>query len=159
MAAYNHVVLVGNITRDIEVKYTQSGTAVCDLGLAVSEKYKDSNGEWQDAVSFIDCTCWAKTAELASEYLSKGSPVLVDGRLKQDRWQDKETGGNRSKLRVIVQRLQFLGKKGDGTQTERRYDESESQYSRQVDESDGASQDNDSPASTEYAGDKEEIPF
>ena len=107
MASFNRVILVGNVTRDIELKYTGSGTAVTDLGLAVNDRRKSANGEWVDETTFIDVTLWGRTAEVASEYLSKGAPVLVEGRLKLDTWETD--GQKRSKLRVVGERMQMLG--------------------------------------------------
>jgi single-strand DNA-binding protein len=111
MAGFNNVILLGNITRDIELRYTTSGTAVCDIGLAVNQKRKSG-----EEVVFVDCTCWEKTAELASEYLSKGRQVLVRGRLKMDEWNDKGTGQKRSKIGVVVNELVFVG--GPASQAE-----------------------------------------
>lgn len=112
MASYNRVILMGNITRDIELKYIQSGTAVTELGLAVNDRRKTSSGEWVDETTFVDVTLWGRTAEVASEYLSKGSAVLVEGRLKLDQWETD--GQKRSKLRVVADKMQMLGGKGSG---------------------------------------------
>jgi len=113
MASYNRVILVGNLTRDPEVRYIPSGTAVCDIGLAVNDRRKNSDGEWVDETTFVDVTLWARTAEVASEYLSKGSPVLIEGRLKLDTWESSE-GQKRSKLRVVCERMQMLGSRSTG---------------------------------------------
>jgi len=107
MASFNRVILVGNLTRDIELKYTPGGTGVTDIGMAVNDRRKNSNGEWVDEVTFVDVTLWGRTAEVASEYLSKGAPILVEGRLKLDTWETD--GQKRSKLRVICERMQMLG--------------------------------------------------
>lgn len=114
MASFNKVVLVGNVTRDIQVRYIGSGTAVTDVGLAVSHKSKDKAGNTKEETTFVDVTLWGRTAEVAGEYLSKGSPVLIEGRLAMDQWEDKETGNKRSKLKVVGEQMQMLGKKGDG---------------------------------------------
>ncbi len=113
MASYNKVVLVGNLTRDPELRYIPSGTAVCEIGLAMNEKYKNAKGDWVEEPVFVDVTLWARTAEVASEYLSKGSSVLIEGRLKLDTW-EKE-GKKHSKLRVTCERMQMLGAKGGGS--------------------------------------------
>lgn len=113
MASYNRVILVGNLTRDPELRYTPSGTAVSDIGLAVNDRVKNASGEWVDEATFVDVTLWARTAEVASEYLSKGSPVLIEGRLKLDTWETND-GQKRSKLRVICERMQMLGGRGEG---------------------------------------------
>lgn len=112
MASFNRVILVGNLTRDIELKYTQGGTAVTEVGLAVNDRRKNQSGEWVDETTFIDITLWARTAEVASEYLSKGSSVLIEGRLKLDQWESD--GQKRSKLRVVGERMQMLGGRGGG---------------------------------------------
>lgn len=110
MASYNRVVLVGNLTRDPELRYISSGTAVTEIGLAVNDRRKNQAGEWVDETQFIDITLWARTAEVASEYLSKGSSVLIEGRLKLDRWE--KDGQKFSKLRVIGEKMQMLGGRG-----------------------------------------------
>src|SRR6478609_6554731 len=110
MASFNRVILVGNLTRDPELRYIPSGTAVTDIGLAVNDRRKNAQGEWIDETTFVDVTLWARTAEVASEYLSKGAPVLIEGRLKLDTW-EKE-GKKQSKLRVVGERMQMLGGKG-----------------------------------------------
>jgi len=112
MANLNKVFLVGNLTRDPELRYIQSGTAVLDLGLAVNRRTKSADGTWGDEVAFIDVTVWRKQAENCAEYLSKGRPVLVEGYLRMDQWQDKKTGEKRSKLKVTAQNVQFLGSRG-----------------------------------------------
>jgi len=113
MASFNRVILVGNTTRDVELRYIQSGTAVCDIGLAVNDRRKNASGEWVEDTQFVDVTLWGRTAEVASEYLGKGSPVLIEGRLKLDQWE--QDGQKRQKLKVIGERMQLLGSKGDGS--------------------------------------------
>ena len=110
MASYNRVVLVGNLTRDPELRYIPSGTAVTEVGLAVNDRRKNAAGEWIDETTFIDITLWGRQAEIASEYLSKGSSVLIEGRLKLDTWE--KDGKKNSKLRVVGERMQMLGAKG-----------------------------------------------
>lgn len=112
MASFNRVILMGNITRDIELKYTQTNLAVTELGLAVNDRRKTSTGDWVDETTFVDVTLWGRTAEVASEYLSKGSPILVEGRLKLDTWETD--GQKRSKLRVVGEKMQMLGGKSGG---------------------------------------------
>ncbi len=111
MASYNRVVLVGNLTRDPELRYIPSGTAVSDIGLAVNDRIKRGD-QWVDETTFVDITLWGRTAEIANEYLSKGSPVLIEGRLKLDRWE--KDGQKHSKLKVVGDKLQMLGSRGDG---------------------------------------------
>jgi single-strand DNA-binding protein len=110
MASFNRVILVGNLTRDIELKYLQSGTAVTEVGLAVNNRRKNQSGEWVEETLFVDVTLWGRTAEVASEYLSKGSSVLIEGRLKLDTWESE--GQKRSKLRVVGETMQMLGGRG-----------------------------------------------
>ena len=112
MASFNRVILLGNLTRDIEVKYLQSGMAVTEVGLAVNDRRKGQNGEWIEETTFVDVTMWGRTAEIASEYLGKGSSVLIEGRLKLDSWETD--GQKRSKLRVVCEKMQMLGSKGGG---------------------------------------------
>jgi len=112
MASFNRVILLGNLTRDVEVRYLQSGTAVADVGMAVNDRRKGQNGEWIEETTFDDVTLWGRTAEVAGEYLSKGSPILVEGRLKYDTWE--KDGQKRSKLSVVCERMQMVGAKGGG---------------------------------------------
>jgi len=112
MASFNRVILVGNLTRDPELRYTPSGTAVTDVGLAMNDRWKNANGEWVDEATFVDVTLWGRQAEVASEYLSKGSPVLIEGRLKLDQWEQE--GQKRSRLKVVGLRMQMLGTRGSG---------------------------------------------
>ena len=110
MASFNKVILVGNLTRDPEVRYIPSGAAVCDIGLAVNSQWTDrKTNERKEEVTFIDVTLWGRTAEIAGEYLAKGRPVLIEGRLHLDSWEDKESGQKRSKLKVIGESMQLLG--------------------------------------------------
>ncbi len=112
MASYNRVILMGNVTRDIQLRYTPAGTPVTEVGMAVNDRRKNQNGEWVDETTFVDVTFWGRTAEVASEYLSKGSPVFVEGRLKLDTWE--KDGQKNYKLRVVCDRMQLLGSRGDG---------------------------------------------
>jgi single-strand DNA-binding protein len=112
-ASFNRVILVGNLTRDPELRYIPSGTAVTDVRLAVNDRVKNANGEWVDEATFVDVTLWGRTAEVAGEYLSKGSPVLIEGRLKLDSWETSD-GQKRSKLKVVCLRMQMLGGRDGG---------------------------------------------
>jgi len=114
MASYNKVLLMGNLTRDPEVKYTPKGMAVTDLGLAVNREYTTDSGEKREEVVFVDVTVWGRQAETCGEYLKKGRPVFVEGRLQLDTWDDKQSGQKRSKLRVNAERVQFLGGRNEG---------------------------------------------
>jgi single-strand DNA-binding protein len=120
VANLNRVLLIGNMTRDPQLRYTPSNAAVCEFGIAVNRKWTDKAGQKQEEVTFIDCTAWAKTGELINEHLRKGSPIFIEGRLKLDQWEDKQGGGKRSKLSVVVENFQFIGGKGDGEQPQGR---------------------------------------
>ncbi|MHC4821906.1 MAG: single-stranded DNA-binding protein [Planctomycetota bacterium] len=113
MASYNKVVLMGNLTRDIELKHTASGQAVANMGLAVNRRYKTQSGENREETTFVDCEAWGRTAEVMKEYLTKGRPVFVEGRLKLDSWEDQQ-GQKRSKLRVVIENFQFIDSRGGG---------------------------------------------
>lgn len=138
MPSFNKVILLGNITRDPEMRTTGSGKSVCDIGLAINEK---RGGE--EYTSFFDVTAWNKTAEIVAEYCRKGSPVLVEGRLVQDRWE--QDGNKRSKVKVVAERVRFLGRQSatsDEVQDPRQGDESPQE-----------------PTSTPEQGEKENAPF
>lgn len=109
MTGFNRVVLVGNLTRDPELRQIPSGTSVADLGLATNERYRNRDGETAETTCFVDVVAWGKQAESCNQYLSKGAPVLVEGRLQLDQWKTNE-GQNRSKLRVKADRVRFLGR-------------------------------------------------
>jgi len=114
MASYNKVMLLGNLTRDPEVKYTPKGTAVTELGLAVNRTYTTDGGEKREETTFVDITMWGRQAEIAGEFLKKGRPLFVEGRLQLDTWDDKQTGQKRSKLRVVCENFQMLGSRDGG---------------------------------------------
>jgi single-strand DNA-binding protein len=114
MASFNKVILLGNLTRDPEVRYTPKGSAVADLGIAVNRVYTTDSGEKREETTFVDVTFWGRTAEVAGEYLKKGRPVFVEGRLQLDSWEDKTSGQKRSKLKVIGETMQLLGGRPGG---------------------------------------------
>ena len=114
MASYNKVMLLGNLTRDPEVKYTPKGSAVADIGLAVNRTYTTDGGEKREETTFVDVTMWGRQAEIAGEYLKKGRPLFVEGRLQLDTWDDKQTGQKRSKMRVVCENFQMLGSRDGG---------------------------------------------
>jgi single-strand DNA-binding protein len=115
MASYNKVILLGNLTRDPQVKYTPSGAAVAEIGLAVNRYWFDKQtNSRREETTFVDVTLWGRDAEVAGEYLAKGRSILIEGRLQLDTWDDKTTGQKRSKLRVVGERMQMLGSRGDG---------------------------------------------
>ena len=143
MASFNKSIIMGNATRDPELRYLQSGTAVADMTLAVNERRNGPNGEKVEEVSFIDVTVWGRTAEIAGEYVKKGSCVLVEGRLKEERWE--KDGQKRSKLKVVCEQLKLVG----GKQDQSSGDDHGSQHDEQPQS--GQSQ----PASRTY----EDVPF
>jgi len=114
MASFNKVILLGNLTRDPEVRYTPKGTAVTELGMAVNRVYTAENGEKREDTTFVDVTLWGRTAEIAGEYLKKGRPVFIEGRLQLDTWDDKQSGQKRSKLKVVGEGLQLIGSRPGG---------------------------------------------
>ena len=112
MASFNSCTLLGTVVRDPEIHYTASGMAICELCVVVNDRRKQGD-DWVDEASFLDCTCFGKTAEVAAEYVGKGKQILVNGRLKQDNWKDKDTGQKRSKIKITVDRLVMVGSKQD----------------------------------------------
>lgn len=114
MASLNKVMLIGNLTRDPEIRYTPRGQAVADIGLAVNRVYNTETGEKREEVTFIDITLWGRTAEIVHQYCKKGRPLFVEGRLQLDTWDDKQTGQKRSKLKVIGDGIQLLGSRDGG---------------------------------------------
>lgn len=111
MPSFNSVVLMGHLARDPELRYTPQGSAVCDFAIGMNRRFKRKDSdELVDEVTFVEITAWNRTAEICAEYLKKGRLVLVCGFLKQDRWEDTETGAKRSKVKVVAQEVQFIGK-------------------------------------------------
>lgn len=114
MASYNKVLLMGNLTRDPEVRYTPKGQAVTDIGIAVNRQYTLDSGEKREDVTFVDVTFWGRTAEIIGEYMKKGRSIFVEGRLQLDSWDDKQTGQKRSRLKVIGENMQMVGSRSGG---------------------------------------------
>jgi single-strand DNA-binding protein len=115
MSSFNKVILLGNLTRDPQVRYTPGGTAVAEIGLAVNRTWFDQKtNSRRDETTFVDVTLWGRQAEVAGEYLAKGRQVLIEGRLQLDTWEDKESGQKRSKLRVVSENMKMVGGRGDG---------------------------------------------
>ena len=114
MANLNRVLLIGNLTRDPELRVTPKGTAICQFGLAVNRTFKDESGGNREETTFIDVEAWGKQGELISKYCTKGRPLFVEGRLKLDQWEDKTSGQKRSRMRVVLENFQFLGSRGEG---------------------------------------------
>jgi single-strand DNA-binding protein len=120
-SSFNQVTLMGNLTRDVEVKYMQNGSAVANIGLAINERFK-SGDEWKEKTVFVDVACFGRTAEVAGEYLAKGAPVLISGKLDFQQWE--KDGKKNSKLSVICDKLQMIGGKRDGDSTSQVRDDS-----------------------------------
>ncbi|MEM8834520.1 MAG: single-stranded DNA-binding protein [Planctomycetota bacterium] len=110
--SFNKVFLMGNLTRDPELRSTSGSNPVANIGLAVNRRFRTQSGENREETTFVDCEAWGRTAETMAQYLSKGRPVFIEGRLKFDQWQDKD-GGNRSKLKVVIDNFQFVDSRGD----------------------------------------------
>lgn len=113
MASFNQVILLGNLTRDVELRHTPSNQAVANIGLAMNRQFQTKDGERREETTFVDCEAWGRQAEVMAQYLSKGRPVFIQGRLKLDTWQDQQ-GQNRSKLKVVVENFQFVGGRDGG---------------------------------------------
>ena len=117
MASVNKVILIGNCTRDPEVRYTPKGTAVADIGMALNRYFSSDGGEKREETTFVDVTLWGRQAEVAGEYLKKGRPVYIEGRLQMDSWDDKNTGQKRTKLKIVGEQMQLLGSRDGGVLT------------------------------------------
>src|SRR6188508_2173620 len=114
MASFKKVILMGNLTRDPQLKYLPSQTAVTEFGLACNRKFKTQAGEDKEEVTFVDCTAFGRTGEVINQYFTKGKPIFIEGRLKYDQWEDKQGGGKRSRLTVVVENFQFVGGRDGG---------------------------------------------
>ncbi|HXT13752.1 MAG TPA: single-stranded DNA-binding protein [Candidatus Angelobacter sp.] len=114
MASFNKVILVGNLTRDPELRYTPKGMAIAKIGLAVNRNWTSESGEKKEEVTFVDVDIFGRTAENVAQYMKKGRPILIEGRLRLDQWDDKQTGQKRSRLGVVAETVQFLGSPGGG---------------------------------------------
>ena len=114
MANFNKVILAGNLTRDPELRYTPKGTAVAKIGMAINRSWKSETGEMKEEVTFVDIEAWGRQAEVIGQYLKKGRPVLIEGRLRLDTWEDKNTHQKMSKLKVVLESFSFLDSRGEG---------------------------------------------
>ena len=152
MANLNKVMLIGNLTRDPELRYTPKGTAVAELGMAINRVWSNDQGQRQEDTTFVDVTLWGRQAELAQQYLGKGRPVYIEGRLQMDTWEDKNTGQKRSKLKVVGENMQFLPGGGGGGQG--RGAEPQQEQSQPGPQSQGAS-----PAADNFDDEGDDIPF
>ena len=154
MANLNKVMLLGNLTRDPELRHTPKGLAVADLGVAVNRRTQDGNGGWRDETTFVDVTVWGNTAENAQKFLSKGRGVFIEGRLQMDTWDDKATGQKRSKLKVVGEVLQFLPDGKGGA----RSSSNDSNNSSQSSDSGGSRQGGSAGPADDYQ-EEDDIPF
>jgi single-strand DNA-binding protein len=157
MASVNKVMLLGNLTRDPEIRYTPKGTAVTDLGMAINRIRTGDNGERIEEVTYVDVTLWGRQAELAGQYLGKGRPVFIEGRLQLDQWDDKQSGQKRSRLRVVGENMQFLPGGGGGNAGGGSAYESE-QSSQDQPSSSSPSNQGGAPAN-DFDNDDDDIPF
>jgi single-strand DNA-binding protein len=155
MASVNKVILIGNCTRDPEVRYTPKGTAVADIGMAMNRYFSSDGGERREETTFVDVTLWGRQAEVAGEYLKKGRPVYIEGRLQMDSWDDKNTGQKRTKLKIVGEQMQLLGSRegggGSGPQQRSESPQSNQRSSESSGGNDGAQFETDS--------DDDDIPF
>lgn len=160
MANVNKVILIGNLTRDPEVRYTPKGTAVSDISLAVNRITGGSDGvERREETTYVDITLWGRQAELAQQYLTKGRPVYIEGRLQMDSWEDKSTGQKRSKLKVVGEVMQFLGSaSGAGGGAPRQAAAPQQNY-QQPPPQQAAPPTGASPASSSFDDEEDDIPF
>lgn len=158
MANLNKVMLIGNLTRDPEVKHTAKGTVVADLGLAINRVWYNEQNQKQEDTTFVDVTLWGRQAEVAQQYLTKGSPCYIEGRLNLDTWDDKTTGQKRSKLKVIGEALQLLGTRGGGGNSGGGYTERPQQSSSAPQQRSGPPQGASAAPANDYQED-DDIPF
>jgi len=114
MASFNKVILIGNLTREPELKFLPKGTAICNISMAVNRRWKNEAGEEKEDVYFADCKSFGKQAEVLAQYLKKGHPLMIEGRLSREEWDDKQTGAKRTATRIIIEQFQFLRGKDDG---------------------------------------------
>ena len=162
MANLNKVMLIGNLTRDPELRHTPKGTAVAEIALAINRVWKDDQGQKQEDTTFVDVTLWGRQAEVAQQYLTKGNPVYIEGRLNLDTWDDKATGQKRSKLKVVGEVLQLLGSKpsssGGGYSERSQQSSSAPSSSRPASSASGSPQGASAAPADEYQED-DDIPF
>ena len=159
MPSFNKVILMGNFTRDPELRYLPNNTAVCDMGLAVNDRFQNkATDQWEDRPNFVDCTAFGRTAENISKFFAKGRPIFIEGKLRFEQWEDRQSGQKRSKLKVVVDTWQFVDSKdnagggGDGGRPSAGYG------NRQAADSNGGSWDNGGGGGHE-AVDEDDIPF
>jgi len=153
MPSLNLCQFMGNLTRDPELRSLQSGTSVCEFGIAVNRTWKDPQGEKKEEVMFLDCTAWGRRGEVIAEFFSRGKPIYVAGHLKLDQWEDRESGAKRSKHKLTVENFEFLGGKKDDNDGSRRDERSDNRSSG------GAPPRAATPPQKEWNADEEDVPF
>ena len=154
MASVNKVILIGNCTRDPEVRYTPKGTAVADIGMAMNRYYSSDGGDRREETTFVDVTLWGRQAEVAGEYLKKGRPVYIEGRLQMDSWDDKNTGQKRTKLKVVGESMQLLGSRdGGGSNSGNSGPSSDSSFNQSSNQSSAAND------GVQFDAEDDDIPF
>ena len=158
MASFNKVIVMGNVTRDIELRYTPKGTAVADISLAMNRVRMSDSGEKIEEVTYVDITLWGRTAEVAHQYAGKGRPLHVEGRLQTDSWEDKTTGQKRSKLKVVAENIQLLGSGNSSAGGNSQAGPSNPPAVQQQPQSQPSTQGG-SPAQGGYVDDNDDIPF
>ena len=160
-SSMNRVFLMGNVTRDPELRYISNGSAVTEIGLAINDRRKSSSGEWVEETTFVDITLWGRTAEIAGEYVTKGAPLLIEGRLKLDTWE--KDGKKNSKLRVVGDRMHLIGSRGSNRTEESslsgRNQEGRSSSPDQSDQSGGYDTGSGFGATSVTSGSDDDIPF
>jgi single-strand DNA-binding protein len=153
MANVNKVILIGNCTRDPEVRYTPKGTAVADIGLAMNRYFSSDGGERREETTFVDVTLWGRQAEVAGEYLKKGRPVYIEGRLQMDSWDDKNTGQKRTKLKIVGEQMQLLGSRDSGGSSSPPQQRSESNFTESSNQNSGGND------GAQFDTEDDDIPF
>jgi len=162
MPSFNKVILMGNFTRDPELRFLPNNTAVCDIGLAVNDRYQNkSTGQWEDRPNFVDCTAFGRTAENISKFFGKGRPIFIEGKLRFEQWEDRQSGQKRSKLKVVIDTWQFVDSKdnanasGGGSSNQG----SSGYGNRQSTDNDGGNWEDTGGGGGHEAVDEEDIPF
>ena len=161
MPSFNKVILMGNFTRDPELRFLPNNTAVCDMGLAVNDRYQNkATGQWEDRPNFVDCTAFGRTAENISKFFAKGRPIFIEGKLRFEQWEDRESGQKRSKLKVVIDTWQFVDSKDSAGAGEGGGNQGSSGYgNRQSADNSGGGWDDNGGGGGHEAVDEEDIPF
>lgn len=166
MPSFNKVILMGNFTRDPELRFLPNNTAVCDMGIAVNDRFLNkSTNQWEDRPNFVDCTAFGRTAENISKFFSKGRPIFIEGKLRFEQWEDRQSGQKRSKLKVVIDTWQFVDSKdsaggnGGGGSSSRDGGRPSNGYGNRQDDQDGGGWDDAGGGGSHEAVDEEDIPF